>query len=85
MQAVRKHTAIIKMRGRSNYSRPGSFRVYFIGIDAPFGTLKFGHVEIRALGGNGASVRLPQRLAAGGRHRLIGRRDTVLEVDTVAG
>ena len=22
MQAVRKHTAIIKMRGRSNYSRP---------------------------------------------------------------
>jgi hypothetical protein len=53
MQGVRKHTAIIKMRGRSNYSRlPGVFVPIFTGIDAPFGTLKFGHVKIRALSGN---------------------------------
>jgi hypothetical protein len=61
-----------------------SFRAYFTGIDAPFATLKFGHVEIPALSRSAPDVRLPQR-SAGGGHRLIGRRDAMLEVDPVAG
>jgi hypothetical protein len=57
MQGVRKHTAIFKMRGRSNYSLlPGVFAPISSTSMRLFGTLKFGHVEIRTLGG-----RLPQR------------------------
>jgi len=45
---VRKHTAIFKMRGRSNYSLLPAVFGYFIRSGGALSTLQFRHVRYRA-------------------------------------
>ena len=87
MQVVYKHTVITKTRGRSNYSLLPAVCGGLTLNGTAFGTLKFGHVRrgtMAACNRETSVYRSGLIQLAGGRRRLIGRRNAMLELDAVA-